>query len=91
MLRAKRKVGGVSRTPPLVRRAAQTLARHRTGRARIQSLALANNLSDKRKTSDESVIFIGQKWLESGKNPIADSALVSSSDEENCRAKSSEI
>ena len=57
----------------------------------MQLQAIANHLSDKRKTSDESVIFIGLKWLESWKNPIADSALVSSSDEENCRVKSSEI
>jgi hypothetical protein len=53
--------------------------------------AFATGLIGKRKTSDESVIFIGQKWLESEKNPIADSALVSSSDEENCRAKSNDV
>jgi hypothetical protein len=57
----------------------------------MQLQAIASHPTDKRKTSDESVIFIGRKWLESGKNPIANSALVSSSDEENGPAKSSEI
>jgi hypothetical protein len=57
----------------------------------MQLQAIATHLSGKRKTSDESVIFFGPKWLESGKNPIVDSALVSSSDEENGPAKSSEI
>jgi hypothetical protein len=57
----------------------------------MQLQAIATHPADKRKTSDESVIFNGRKWLETGKNPIADSALVSSSDEENCRVKSIEI
>jgi hypothetical protein len=35
----------------------------------------------KRKTSDGSVIFDCRNWLETGKNQIADSALVSSSDD----------
>jgi len=56
-----------------------------------QPEAFVTSFTDKRKTYDESVIFIGRKWLESGKNPIADSALVSSSDEENGPAKSIEI
>ena len=57
----------------------------------MQLQPIATHPTGKRKTSDESVIFFALKWLESGKNPMADSALVSSSDEENGPTKSSEI
>jgi hypothetical protein len=35
---------------------------------------------NKRKNSDESVIFEHAEWLKTGKNPVPDSALVSSSE-----------
>jgi hypothetical protein len=82
MLRAKGKVGGVPGTLPGLQGLAHPSARRRPGRVRIQSDAFVTGLIDKRKTSDGSVSFDLWKWLETGKNQIADSALVSALNEE---------
>lgn len=58
---------------------------------RMRSLTFLARHTGKRKTNDESVIFIHQKPLTTAKKPKASSERVSSSDDEDQQAKSDVI